>query len=265
VHPVVPGAAGWRQTPTVAPLALLQSPPQHSRSEAQASPVCVQYEPPVEQTPFVQNFEQQSAWAMHELPAVLQDPFRGTQVPLQLPLQHCAELVHAWLSDVHCVEPQVPPLQTKVQQSCGTEHEAPGALQEPVDEQTCACESQVPEQQSPLPPQASPSSLHEPPPAAPPVGPPVPVLVPPAPDDPLPDDPPTPLAAGPVMPSTFDEPPHPAQRIQTKIEMTAAQTTFLTSPSIDGSSMPPPIASAASVNGSSLSQNFVDVSARPTL
>src|SRR6185436_2570242 len=172
--------------------------------------------------------------------------------------QHSADVAHAWLSDVHCIEPQVPPLQTKVQQSCGTAQVAPAALQGPVDEQTCVCESQVPEQQSALPVQASPRSLQLPPPEAPPVEPPVPVLVPPALVPPAPDDPPaappTPEAPGPPIPSTFDELPHPtAQRIQTKIEMTAPQTTFLTSSSIDGSSMPPPIASAPILNGSSLS------------
>jgi hypothetical protein len=60
VHPVVPGALGCAQTPRVTPLALLQRPPQHSRSDAHVSPVCVQYEPPVEQRPLLQNFEQQS-------------------------------------------------------------------------------------------------------------------------------------------------------------------------------------------------------------
>jgi len=58
------------------------------------------------------------------LPAVLQDVLSGVQVPAaaspgraQLPPQHCAELVHAWLSEVHWVEPHTPPLQTNVQQS----------------------------------------------------------------------------------------------------------------------------------------------------
>jgi hypothetical protein len=69
-HPVVPGALGWRQSPSVAPPALLHSPPQHSASVAHASPVCTQNEPPAEQAPLLQSFEQHSAFAMHELPAV---------------------------------------------------------------------------------------------------------------------------------------------------------------------------------------------------
>jgi hypothetical protein len=121
VQPVVPGALGWRQTPTVAPEALLQSPPQHSASVAQTSPVCVQNEPPVEQVPLEQSFEQHSALPVHALPAVWHPApgFNGVQVPVgpQVPLQHCAETVHAWRSDVHCVAPHLPALQTNVQHS----------------------------------------------------------------------------------------------------------------------------------------------------
>jgi hypothetical protein len=78
----------------------------------------VQNEPLPVQTPFWQTLEQQSPWLVQALPDVRQDVLSGVQVPPapQVPLQHWAELVHAWLSDVHCVEPQMPPLQTKVQQ-----------------------------------------------------------------------------------------------------------------------------------------------------
>jgi hypothetical protein len=158
---------------------------------------------------------------MQALPAVLHEPFKGTQVPaapalpLQLPLQHCAELVQAWLSDVHCVEPHPPPLQTKVQQSCGTVQELPDPLQGP-DAQTFTCESQAPEQQSTLAPQTSPRSRHEPPPVAPAV----------------------PVPPGPLMPSTLVEPQPTAQTTQTKNEMTAAQTSFLTPPPSMGLAMP---------------------------
>jgi hypothetical protein len=122
-QPVVPGALGWRHKPSVAPVALLQRPPQHSPSLAQALPVCVQNEPSV-QLPLRQSFEQHSLCAVHELPVVLQAGLSGLQVwappsapAAQLPPQHWAEVVQAWLSDVHGVDPHFPPVQTNVQQS----------------------------------------------------------------------------------------------------------------------------------------------------
>ena len=44
VQPVVPGAVGSLHVPIVAPLALVQMPPQHSVFVLQMSPVCVQNE-----------------------------------------------------------------------------------------------------------------------------------------------------------------------------------------------------------------------------
>jgi hypothetical protein len=80
--------------------------------------VCAQKEPPPVHSPFEQTREQQSPWFMHALPEVRHDGLSGVHVPPapHVPLQHCADVVQAWLSDVHCVEPHVPPLQTNVQQ-----------------------------------------------------------------------------------------------------------------------------------------------------
>jgi hypothetical protein len=132
-HPVVPGALGDLHTPTVAPWALLQMPAQHSVSVAHTSPVCVQNDPLVH-LPLVQSFEQHSVLVVHALPEVRQAPFRGTQtfeppstMP-HVPLQHSDDVVQAWLSVVHWEAPQVPLLQTNVQQSCGIAQVLPAAL-----------------------------------------------------------------------------------------------------------------------------------------
>jgi hypothetical protein len=85
-------------------------------------------------------------WFVHALPAVWQPVLSGVHVPglpadpLHLPPQHCVELVHAWLSDVQGVEPHFPLSQTNVQQSEGTLHAEPAALQPPTEfEQTFVC------------------------------------------------------------------------------------------------------------------------------
>jgi hypothetical protein len=123
VHPVVPGALGVPQTPTVAPEALLQTPPQQSRPDEQALPVVVQNEPPGSHVPLVQSFEQHSPFAVQALPVVWQMALRGVQTPAaQVPLQHKAEVVHAWLSEMHWVAAHLPPSQAKVQHSCATVH-----------------------------------------------------------------------------------------------------------------------------------------------
>jgi hypothetical protein len=118
VHPVAPGTEGILQIPTVAPAALLQSPPQHSTLATHASPFCAQNEP-FEQKPLLQTLEQQSPWLEHALPVVRHVGFSGAQVPAasQVALQHCAELVQGWLSETHCEPPQVPLSQTSVQHS----------------------------------------------------------------------------------------------------------------------------------------------------
>ena len=119
VQPVVPGGLVWVQRPMVAPACFVQIPPQHSALAAQTSPFCVQYEP-LAQRPPLQSLEQQSEPVVQALPLVRHDGLSGAQVPSpprQLPLQHCAELVHGLLSDVHWVPPHKPLSQTNVQQS----------------------------------------------------------------------------------------------------------------------------------------------------
>src|SRR5262249_47965572 len=148
---------------TTAPCALLQSPPQHSASVAQTSPVCTQNDPPA-QRPLLQNFEQHSPSVAQALPPVRQAKLSGVHVlPVpQVPLQHCAELEHAWLSLVHCVAPHWPPLQTNVQHSWGIAQAVPAALHMLVTwEQIFAPGSQLPVQQSVSTEQVSPTNLHE--------------------------------------------------------------------------------------------------------
>jgi hypothetical protein len=109
-------------------------PLQHSKLLAHTSVFCVQNDPPPVQRPFWQTLEQQSPWFMHALPDVRHDPLRGVHVPPapHVPLQHCADVVQAWLSVVHCVEPQVPPVQTNVQQFCGIAQGLPAARHMPL-------------------------------------------------------------------------------------------------------------------------------------
>jgi hypothetical protein len=117
-HPVVPGAVGVPQVPTVAPEALLQRPPQHSMPVRQTLPVVVQNEPPGSHVPFVQTFEQHSEFAVQPLPVVRHAGLSGVQTPApQVPLQHWAELVQAWLSEVHWLPLHFPPSHANVQHS----------------------------------------------------------------------------------------------------------------------------------------------------
>jgi hypothetical protein len=93
-------------------------PLQHSKLLAHTSVFCEQNDPPLEQSPLRQTLEQHSEWFMHPLPVVRQPGLSGVHVPPapHVPLQHCADVVQAWLSNVHCIVPQTPPLHTKVQQ-----------------------------------------------------------------------------------------------------------------------------------------------------
>ena len=78
---VLPGI-GCEQGRCVSPGTMLQMPPQHSPSCAHASPSCTQYED-VPQWPFASHsFEQQSPFAAHALPSVLQLALSGAHVPL---------------------------------------------------------------------------------------------------------------------------------------------------------------------------------------
>jgi hypothetical protein len=60
VQPGVPGTVRPAQVPRTAPAAFLQVFVQHSKSDAQTSLICVQYDGWLLQTPLLQNFEQQS-------------------------------------------------------------------------------------------------------------------------------------------------------------------------------------------------------------
>jgi hypothetical protein len=116
-QPGTPGGCGEMQSPNVVPCAFWQIPLQQSKFVAHTSLFCAQNDPLPVQRPFWHTREQQSPWLMQALPAVRQDGLSGLHVPAaQLPPQHCADVVQAWLSEVHCVEPHMPPLQTKVQQ-----------------------------------------------------------------------------------------------------------------------------------------------------
>jgi hypothetical protein len=119
-----PRPIGATHVPTLAPLASWQMPVQQSLSWAQTSPGWMQLEELSWQVPFVHRPEQHSPLPPHVLPAVLQFGLSGVHVPPapHVPPQHCAFAVQAWLSDVHCVEPHMPPEQTSVQQSVAAVH-----------------------------------------------------------------------------------------------------------------------------------------------
>jgi hypothetical protein len=143
----------------VAPAALLQSPPQHSLFTPHTSPFCVQNDP-FEQTPPLQSLEQQSSFAVHALPVVRQTGFKGAQtLAVHVPLQHWAEAVQGWLSDVHCDPLQVPASQTIEQQSCGLAHELPPGRQVPPPAPPAPPAPPVPPVDPPSRPPAPPAEM----------------------------------------------------------------------------------------------------------
>jgi hypothetical protein len=138
----VPVVVGFWQVPTVAPDARWHQPLQQSVSREQTSPGWMHQEAPSAHFPPLQRPEQQvvvpASVVPHGLPAVAQVVLSGLQVlPLQLPLQQAAELVHAWLSatQLEAVE-QTPRAVShwRLQQSVGTAHELPGPLQVATDD-----------------------------------------------------------------------------------------------------------------------------------
>jgi hypothetical protein len=112
-------------TPTTAPEAFMQSPPQQSRSPAHASPICLQNDG-VEQIPWAQYFEQHSLPAAQGLPDVLQTALSGAQAPLvHRPPQHSPSALHFWPSATQPPEPHFPFIQLTLQHSGPAEHVAP--------------------------------------------------------------------------------------------------------------------------------------------
>jgi hypothetical protein len=186
----VPAPVVWTswQTPSVAPWAFAHQPPQQSVSREQASPGWIQKDAPSAHLPFEHRPEQHSVGAapsaavpmpllVQGLPAVRQAAFSGWQcAPLQLPLQHSAEVAQVWLSAVqlaavaqtwravsHC----------RLQQSVASAHELPGPLHVVIDDLHCdVAGSHAFEQHCPSDVQASPgtaqTTLLPPPPSGPP-------------------------------------------------------------------------------------------------
>ena len=99
--------------------------------------------------PLVQSLEQQSPFAAHELPAVLQDALSAAQAPaVQTPPQHAPLSVHGCPSEAHWVALQAPLTQLRDAQSVLARQFPPPTTGLPnVDRQTCVAVSHAPEQQ----------------------------------------------------------------------------------------------------------------------
>jgi hypothetical protein len=82
-----------------------------------------------EQRPLTQSCEQQSVFCAHVLPLVLQVVLSGVHVPLHLPPQHSASLVHAALSERQAWPLHLPPTQESEQHCSGEVHAAPDTSQ----------------------------------------------------------------------------------------------------------------------------------------
>lgn len=110
--------------------------------------------------------EQQSPFAAHSLPPVLQLGFRAVHVwsAPQMPLQQASLLVHALPSETHCSVEHLPSMQLNEQQSVLAAHESPELAQVVTVATQPDLASQAPEQQSPPPLHGSPTARHELPP-----------------------------------------------------------------------------------------------------
>jgi hypothetical protein len=107
--------------------------------------------------------EQQSPFAAHSLPAVLQLELSAVHVlsAPQLPPQHSSFVVHAWPSDTHCSVEHFPPTQLSEQQSDATAQELPAPAQVVTADTQPVFGSHTPEQQSGPPWQELPTVRHE--------------------------------------------------------------------------------------------------------
>jgi hypothetical protein len=127
----VPGFVG----DTGLPLGPAQVPVQQSAEAKQMSPVWMQYEEAMLQTPPVQRPEQQSAPFAQTFPAVVQLPTTPPSVPAPIgahfpvthvPVQHTfPEAGQVAPIERHCAAPQAPFTQPPPQQSVLTAHVAP--------------------------------------------------------------------------------------------------------------------------------------------
>jgi hypothetical protein len=79
---------GAPQVPTVAAVAMVQTPVQQSVARAHTSPCWMQNDAPISQVPFVQSVEQHSVFPPHVLPAVLQLVLSAWHT---LPTQECPQ------------------------------------------------------------------------------------------------------------------------------------------------------------------------------
>src|SRR5581483_3093737 len=156
------------QVPTAWPETSLQMPVQHSLSCAQMSPIWVQNEtcdgaahwPTIAaslatspmQLPLQHSFD-----AVHALPAVLHMVLIGVQVPLQIVLQHWPADVHDCPSERHC-PPHLLPTHARPQQSAAEAHDAP-TVPHCGSTHTCEAASQTFEQHSAPLAQAAPAPL----------------------------------------------------------------------------------------------------------
>jgi len=144
-------AGGAPQVPSVAPVAIVQTPPQQSGPCEQVSPFWMQNEDAIEQWPEAQSCEQHSELCVHALPDVLQDLLSAVQEPPEhVPLQHSAPPVHACPSETQACAPHCPPTHESEQQSSDVLHAAPAAsqLMGAPPRQVLARGSQRPEQHS---------------------------------------------------------------------------------------------------------------------
>jgi hypothetical protein len=124
-------AGGAPQVPSVAPAAIVQTPPQQSGPCEQASPSWMQNDDAIEQCPVAsQSFEQQSPLVVHALPDVLHDVVSAWHLPPEHePLQQSVPVMQAWLSDAHTCVAHLPPTHESEQQSSEPLHDDPAATQ----------------------------------------------------------------------------------------------------------------------------------------
>ena len=101
-QPLAPLDGTSVHVPSDAPFAFWQRPPQHSASVTHESPEIVQNEGALSQIPFKQYFEQQSPFAPHVLPEVLQFALSARhEPPSHTPPQHSPSFEHDVPSLLH--------------------------------------------------------------------------------------------------------------------------------------------------------------------